>query len=201
MAEPEPFLGAPMSPVQRRDLWDLWRGAPACNDDKKREKCLEIGLDCDEFCICVIFEGCGCGATFWCKEKGGHLDNGCNCHVPTGGGGTSRRRRSVSECAPGLSACPVDTPTGGSRSSKVECLDTQSSIDSCGGCATEGRGTDCTSLPGVMDVSCQLGECVVHSCDKGFAVENGTMCVEVEEGGSKGFVLGALKGAEKFWGL
>lgn len=49
-----------------------------------------------------------------------------------------------------------------------QCIDIQSSLESCGGClgsrrGTDGRsaGVDCTALPNVESVSCVFGECVI----------------------------------------
>ena len=39
-------------------------------------------------------------------------------------------------------------------------------------------GEDCSTLPGVADVSCLGGECLVHRCLPGFALSfDGTSCV------------------------
>ena len=39
-------------------------------------------------------------------------------------------------------------------------------------------GQDCTTLPGVADVSCLAGECVVHRCLRGYVpAHDGTHCV------------------------
>jgi hypothetical protein len=39
-------------------------------------------------------------------------------------------------------------------------------------------GEDCSSLPGVADVACIAGECVVHRCLPGFVTaHDGTHCV------------------------
>jgi hypothetical protein len=39
-------------------------------------------------------------------------------------------------------------------------------------------GQDCTSLPGVADVACIAGECVVHRCLPGYALaHDGSHCV------------------------
>ena len=32
------------------------------------------------------------------------------------------------------------------------------------------RGVDCTAIPGVADVSCMRGSCVVRRCTSGYAV-------------------------------
>lgn len=43
-------------------------------------------------------------------------------------------------------------------------------------------GEDCTSLPGVSDVSCIRGGCVVHRCMPGYEVSaSGASCVYNED--------------------
>ncbi|KAF8314179.1 hypothetical protein DL93DRAFT_2040149, partial [Clavulina sp. PMI_390] len=56
-----------------------------------------------------------------------------------------------------------------------ECLDTQINLESCGGCVVpyddfedEAGGVDCTSLPGVADVECARGRCMVRKCQRGW---------------------------------
>ncbi|WOO81668.1 Protein priA [Vanrija pseudolonga] len=53
-----------------------------------------------------------------------------------------------------------------------ECIDTLRDLESCGGCP-DVDGIDCTALPGASDVSCVLGQCKVHACDRGFTLVNG----------------------------
>lgn len=70
---------------------------------------------------------------------------------------------------------PLDgkDPAGG-----YECIDTQTSLDSCGGCASTGEGTDCTALPHVAGVGCDRGECVIFTCGAGYRVSlDGKKCV------------------------
>lgn len=55
-------------------------------------------------------------------------------------------------CPYGESACRVGLGRG------YECLDTRTSLDSCGGCLFEG-GQNCLELPGVMGVGCIASEC------------------------------------------
>jgi hypothetical protein len=56
-------------------------------------------------------------------------------------------------------------------------------LDSGGGCMLPLTpyvpvGQDCTSLPGVADVACIAGECVVHRCLPGYVVaHDGNHCV------------------------
>lgn len=45
------------------------------------------------------------------------------------------------------------------KSWSYECIDTQSELESCGGCASSGEGVDCTTLPGVKSVTCRAGQC------------------------------------------
>ncbi|TFY74463.1 hypothetical protein EWM64_g9548, partial [Hericium alpestre] len=54
-----------------------------------------------------------------------------------------------------------------------ECVDTISDLESCGGCTLPltpytPLGTDCTAIPGVADVSCLSGSCIVHRCLPGY---------------------------------
>ena len=47
-------------------------------------------------------------------------------------------------------------------------------------------GQDCTSLPGVADVSCLSGECVVHRCMSGYShSRDGTSCISTRVHGSQ----------------
>lgn len=40
------------------------------------------------------------------------------------------------------------------------------------------RGVDCTAIPGVMDVACAAGTCVVHRCLPGYIVsQDRSFCV------------------------
>jgi hypothetical protein len=125
------------------------------------------------------------------------LGDKCTCQYPTKAYHHYKRERNF-VCPAGLTSCVID-PSASSK--KTECLDTLSSVDSCGGCTSEGAGVDCTSIPNVSDVSCEGGQCQVYSCDKGYKVENGTTCVEDSSAASnsKNFVIGAIKGADKFW--
>jgi len=53
----------------------------------------------------------------------------------------------------------------------LKCVDTQTSLVSCGGCMhgrPSKRGKDCSEIPGVNAVSCLGGVCDVTSCMKGY---------------------------------
>lgn len=133
-----------------------------------------------------------CTAT--CAEPRIHADNTCHCIKPS-----HKHRRSLASpesCNPGLTACLVP----GGRANRYECLDTTSTLDSCGGCTSQGQGADCTALDGASDVQCLHGKCLISSCDKGWLLAfNGTMCIPKGEM-SGSVVSGALKGAEKVLG-
>lgn len=49
-----------------------------------------------------------------------------------------------------------------------ECLDTSDSVESCGGCASVGEGTDCTTIPHAEGVGCSAGKCVILNCESGY---------------------------------
>jgi len=108
--------------------------------------------------------------------------------VPHGACPTNRpanRKRSLvgsgscTEFGPGWTACGV---YGGGRRA-WECVDTTHDLESCGGCTLpltrySPIGTDCTSLPGVADVACLAGECVVRRCLRGYTLSiHGNGCV------------------------
>lgn len=42
-----------------------------------------------------------------------------------------------------------------------QCIDLGSNLESCGGCVSEGKGRDCTSIVGVESVSCDRGQCQI----------------------------------------
>ncbi|KAF8147746.1 hypothetical protein K438DRAFT_1625980 [Mycena galopus ATCC 62051] len=75
------------------------------------------------------------------------------------------------DCSAGQTACPI--PGRGAKS--WECIDTQSELESCGGCIysddlprSSPHGKDCTAIPGVSDVSCVKGQCVIRKCISGY---------------------------------
>lgn len=115
--------------------------------------------------------------------------------------------RSEHRCDFGLDKCGIYSAFGhgngrahgsGSEVAPYECIDTRNNLESCGGCVVpyalndyedEPRGVDCTSLPGVSDVDCHVGQCVVRKCAKGWELAlseedvNGTLleCVKVKK--------------------
>ncbi|KAI0783350.1 hypothetical protein C8Q75DRAFT_810936 [Abortiporus biennis] len=86
-------------------------------------------------------------------------------------------------CSDGFTACGVYGWTGLRSNTAWECVDTQSDLESCGGCAIplnarSPHGIDCTAIPGVSDVSCGAGSCRVHSCLPGYSVSmDKTYCI------------------------
>ncbi len=70
--------------------------------------------------------------------------------------GTHHRKRELEApkgyCPEGFTACPVD-----GRRRLWQCIDTQTSIDSCGGCP--GVGVDCTQFDDMATASCNKGQC------------------------------------------
>jgi hypothetical protein len=75
----------------------------------------------------------------------------------------------------GLSACPITSTSG--PTTDFECLDVTNELESCGGCASIGRGQDCTAIEGAWNVGCEQGSCAVYSCAAGFKLaHNGTSC-------------------------
>ncbi|KAH8094605.1 hypothetical protein BXZ70DRAFT_347818 [Cristinia sonorae] len=97
-------------------------------------------------------------------------------------------------CDRGYTACGVFGWTGMRASQAWECIDTQSDLESCGGCAIplmrgSPHGVDCTAIPGVADVSCGAGSCIVHRClpgytpslDRSFCIRKSGLKYEFEE--------------------
>ncbi|KAK7028331.1 hypothetical protein R3P38DRAFT_2935449 [Favolaschia claudopus] len=81
------------------------------------------------------------------------------------------KRELVHDCRDGFTACRI--PGGSAKS--YECIDTRTELESCGGCLygtlIKGHsllGEDCTTIPGVSDVSCIKGQCVVRKCMPGY---------------------------------
>ncbi|KAH9956649.1 hypothetical protein BGW80DRAFT_1387324, partial [Lactifluus volemus] len=80
---------------------------------------------------------------------------------------------------PEWAACGVFS--GGARA--WECINTANNLESCGGCALPLTpftpiGQDCSSLPGVADVACIMGECAVRRCLPGYVpAHDATHCI------------------------
>ncbi|TEB26460.1 hypothetical protein FA13DRAFT_1890178 [Coprinellus micaceus] len=94
-----------------------------------------------------------------------------------------------------LSAAMANCPVGqtvcgilGRAAGSWECVNTQSDLESCGGCAisatneaNDGEGQDCTAIEGVADVACVGGGCQVRKCLDGYEVSPGNnYCIPEE---------------------
>ena len=45
--------------------------------------------------------------------------------------------------------------------------------------STPAHGVDCTAIPGVMDVACVSGQCIVRRCQPGYVVSlDGSFCLQ-----------------------
>ncbi|KAI5476046.1 hypothetical protein MNV49_000475 [Pseudohyphozyma bogoriensis] len=73
----------------------------------------------------------------------------------------------------GTTACPLN---GGG----YECVDTNSSLESCGGCSLATGGVDCSALPFVSDVECSEGVCVIGACMPGTVLMDGKCLVALD---------------------
>jgi len=76
------------------------------------------------------------------------------------------KRDLTAPCPLGLSACPIAGLSG--LTTEFECLDTTNELESCGGCASIGKGDDCTAIKGAWNVGCERGRCAVHTCAAGY---------------------------------
>ncbi|EIW68289.1 hypothetical protein TREMEDRAFT_32155 [Tremella mesenterica DSM 1558] len=128
------------------------------------------------------------GNTGHCCLPGSTYSNG-QCHSPT----MVPRRRNLNQkkeiqttifgleenkaanlCPVGLAACPIP-----GRMNDYECLDAMNDLQSCGGCTSMGTGIDCTAIPGVRWMGCNVGKCEVYSCKAGFKKVGSNRCVRV----------------------
>ncbi|KAM0793231.1 hypothetical protein ACM66B_000696 [Microbotryomycetes sp. NB124-2] len=118
---------------------------------------------------------------------------------PSGRARVKKSKKPVGLCPTGERACPIAgsksflkarstdfhefrvfdsaaepfLPSGG-----FECLDTQYSIESCGGCTSMGEGRNCLDIPFVNGVGCDAGKCTIFSCQVGFKLsKDGSACI------------------------
>ncbi|KAH9976043.1 hypothetical protein BJV74DRAFT_967703 [Russula compacta] len=83
--------------------------------------------------------------------------------------GIYAQREAQGTCAFGEKVCGVNQ-----GSNAFECLNTDTALESCGGCVTANPflpaseqtldGVDCTTIPNVKNVKCSGGHCIVESC-------------------------------------
>ncbi|KAF8881612.1 hypothetical protein BD779DRAFT_1004167 [Infundibulicybe gibba] len=131
-----------------------------------------------------------------CNGKCG-IYNGCPSPQPY--------KRDISSgsnsCPRGFTACGV---LGRGAKSSWDCIDAQNDLESCGGCTIPlhgsslgPEGVDCTALPGVSDVSCVRGGCIVHKCMPGYDMHpTGASCIYQEDAGPQ--ILDAQYGFGNF---
>lgn len=137
----------------------------------------------------------------------GYLANALSC-ILQGSAKARTKKRSpavLGLCPLGETACPISGSSSfrafsmssnqqldfAKAAGGFECLDTQSSLESCGGCASTGEGKDCTTIAHSAGVGCSAGQCVVFSCEPGYVASlNSTKCLKVHTGSrrhGKGF--------------
>ncbi|KAJ6487737.1 hypothetical protein C8R45DRAFT_827272, partial [Mycena sanguinolenta] len=80
------------------------------------------------------------------------------------------RVQHVMTCPAGHTLCPVAAGVAA-----TECVNTQTSLESCGGCVGTGsdfQGQDCSAIENASDVSCVAGRCLVRKCDRNFELSD-----------------------------
>lgn len=147
----------------------------------------------------------------------GYTQSGLSCKSLTASAATvNKKKRGPVEaffCPAGEEACPIvgsqslaqalaaskskqGTLKFDSVKSGYECLDTQSTLESCGGCASTGEGVDCSKLPHASSMGCSEslssvylaffllmhctdeGKCTIFKCLPGFVANaKGTKCL------------------------
>ncbi|WWC64140.1 uncharacterized protein I303_106748 [Kwoniella dejecticola CBS 10117] len=129
------------------------------------------------------------------EKKGGHEHHGLKCRpcgptgsaVPPGqggggggyGGGYRKRSPSLHEAmqmrkddergVETLLGCK-DHERACESNGHWRCNDVSSLLWSCGGCP--GEGVDCGAIPGVSEVVCDQGRCLIESCRRGYTLIN-----------------------------
>ncbi|KAF7793465.1 hypothetical protein EIP86_004577 [Pleurotus ostreatoroseus] len=147
---------------------------------------------------------CVCSAPFKvCNGICGHFGSVCPSSGPKKREAEVLQRRAEASCDVGYTACGVYGWQGFDSTEAWECIDTMSDLESCGGCTiafgrNPARGVDCTAIPGVMDVACAVGSCVVRRCLPGWTVSvDGSYCVRKNAGNPyDGDVMAAMYGLE-----
>lgn len=122
------------------------------DDDNKPSKCI---------CPAPLSE---------CNGHCGYFPRGCSSQA------VSSKKKRTATCSAGKTLCGVP---GRSNGKGHECVDTQNSRESCGGCVVDApfsssavKGKDCRAIPNVALVECVTGGCLVSSCAKGYTVSS-----------------------------
>ncbi|WWC90392.1 uncharacterized protein L201_005326 [Kwoniella dendrophila CBS 6074] len=87
-------------------------------------------------------------------------------------------------CPKKFAACPIEgrfsLPINEQEvisQGEYECLNPLEDLQSCGGCSSLNTGKDCTTIPGAKWMGCNLGQCQVYSCKKGWKLnQDGSAC-------------------------
>jgi len=83
------------------------------------------------------------------------IDPAATANTVAASGRTRRVRRDV-DCEFPYTKCAIP-----GLENSYECVDVQSNVESCGGCAGAG-GMDCTSIKNALAADCTLGSCVIR---------------------------------------
>ncbi|GAA6042644.1 hypothetical protein JCM8097_008264 [Rhodosporidiobolus ruineniae] len=117
-----------------------------------------------------VANGFGCSTNTMCAS--GFCNSSAVCAAQASQAGGSRKKRGL-DCPAQQAACAV-----GSSYGAFECIDTQTNLEQCGGCVTDGSGQDCTAIFGAEGVECSAGRCLVLSCVPGLTVNaQATACL------------------------
>ncbi|KAI0248054.1 hypothetical protein BJV78DRAFT_1240659 [Lactifluus subvellereus] len=116
--------------------------------------------------VCGVFKhGCGSAVPH-------PYQRGINPNLKARSHGIFTHEDALATCDEGEEVCGVYQ-----GSAAFECLNTDITLESCGGCMAPSpfltseqgpEGVDCTTLPHVQDVRCSAGQCHVKRCDDGF---------------------------------
>ncbi|KAN0082598.1 hypothetical protein V8E55_008393 [Tylopilus felleus] len=103
-----------------------------------------------------------------CNGQCGDFHSNCTTMAPPS------RRKNDPKCAQGRTLCGVPRATSGAA---FQCTDVTCDSYTCGGCikaspvgSSSTVGVNCHALPGVEEVSCADGTCVVHRCKSDFTL-------------------------------
>lgn len=76
----------------------------------------------------------------------------------------SASAQQVSPCKKPTSACPIfytDEARLALKADEVECINTKTDLDNCGGCTSIGMGQSCVDIPFARNVACVHGKCEI----------------------------------------
>lgn len=114
--------------------------------------------------------------------------------TPSGAAAAKRRRAAEQQplqpeqgngmvCEAGHISCPV---AGRKGLIKHKCMDISRNLFACGGCPGTEGSSDCSEIPGVANVQCVTGVCMIKACDRNHKLSaDGARCIEKEAYSSK----------------